>query len=52
MNCKHEHIKCVNCVKYCILCGAELPPDFVPGAVEKPQEEPKKPAKRRKEKAE
>ena len=31
MACKHEQIMCRNCVKICLKCGAELPPDFVPG---------------------
>ena len=31
MACTHERIKCVNCVKYCIVCGAELPADFTQG---------------------
>lgn len=31
MACTHEEIKCVNCVKYCLKCGAELPAGFVPG---------------------
>ena len=31
MACTHEQIKCVNCVKFCLVCGEKLPPDFVPG---------------------
>ena len=31
MACTHDEIKCVNCVKTCLKCGAELPADFVPG---------------------
>lgn len=31
MACKHEAIKCVDCVKFCLKCGAKLPADFVPG---------------------
>ena len=26
--CKHEKIMCRNCVKICLICGAELPADF------------------------
>ena len=29
--CLHEKIKCVNCEKICLLCGAKLPADFIPG---------------------
>lgn len=28
MACKHEYVKCVNCVKYCMICGEKLPDDF------------------------
>ena len=57
MACKHEQIKCVNCVKYCLICGEKLPADFKPGksnpkaetAAETPEnggkQEAKKPAK-------
>lgn len=31
MACKHEQIKCVNCVKSCLICGEILPEDFKPG---------------------
>ena len=31
MACKHELIKCTNCVKSCIICGEILPADFLPG---------------------
>ena len=31
MACKHELIKCTNCVKSCIICGEILPEDFLPG---------------------
>lgn len=31
MACKHEQIKCVNCVKSCLICGEILPADFLPG---------------------
>lgn len=31
MACTHDAIKCVNCVKICLKCGAELPADFTPG---------------------
>lgn len=31
MACKHELIKCTNCVKSCIICGEILPADFKPG---------------------
>ena len=54
MECKHEQIRCTNCVKYCLKCGAELPKDFVPGkAVEsaetpvKAQETAKKPTRKK-----
>lgn len=46
MDCKHEEIKCVNCVKYCLKCGKELPSDFIPGQkpipVDEAAETPKK----------
>lgn len=38
MACKHEQIKCVNCVKSCLICGEILPADFLPGK-SKPKEE-------------
>lgn len=31
MACNHERIKCVNCVKSCLICGEILPADFLPG---------------------
>ena len=47
--CLHERIQCVNCVKSCLICGAKLPADFIPGkptpapvkAAETPENEPK-----------
>jgi hypothetical protein len=33
MACNHERIKSVNCVLFCDICGAELPPGFVPGKI-------------------
>ena len=50
MACTHDAIKSVNCVFYCLKCGAQLPKNT--GEKEKPAETPKKAAKRRKEKAE
>lgn len=46
MDCRHERIKSVNCVKYCLICGARLA-DFVQplpkeGTEEKAVETPKK----------
>ena len=49
MACEHKQIKNVNCVKYCLLCGARLPDDWG-----KPQEETKaaeKPTRRKGAKA-
>lgn len=54
MACTHEAIKCVNCVKYCLKCGVELPADFIPGkytpapaqAVESPEKGQKTATKR------
>lgn len=31
MACEHERIECTNCVKKCLICGAVLPADFIPG---------------------
>lgn len=39
MACAHERIECVNCVKKCLICGAVLPADFIPGKAE-PEREP------------
>lgn len=25
MDCKHEKIRCTNCVKFCMICGQKLP---------------------------
>lgn len=36
MSCKHENIKSVNCVLYCMDCGATLPADFFTKKAEKP----------------
>lgn len=51
MNCKHERIKSVNCVKYCMICGQKLPDCVQPipskGEEEKPVETPKKAIKRK-----
>lgn len=51
MNCKHERIKSVNCVKYCMICGQKLPDCVQPipsiGKEEKPVETPKKAVKRK-----
>ena len=49
MACKHEQIKCVNCVKSCLICGEILPADFLPGKspkAEKAAETPEKAAKK------
>lgn len=35
MSCKHENIKSVNCVLYCMDCGATLPADFFTKKAEK-----------------
>ena len=47
MNCRHERIKCVNCVKYCMDCGirlADCVQPLKPDNVQKdtPEETPKK----------
>ena len=41
MNCVHKRIKSVNCVLYCMECGAELPPDFLTKPKQEAAEEPK-----------
>lgn len=48
MACEHKHIKSVNCVLYCMDCGAKL--DAIPVKPEKPAEE--KPKRRPKKGAE
>lgn len=56
MICLHPQIKCVNCVKSCLICGAKLPSDFIPGksitepveAAETPVEGQKKKTARKK----
>lgn len=40
MACNHEQIMSVNCVLYCVKCGAELPKDFVPVKVAEAAETP------------
>ena len=49
MECRHDKIMCRNCVKICLICGAELPQDFgtdknkgKDGTPEKAAETPKK----------
>lgn len=44
--CNHDEIKCVNCVKYCLKCGAELPKDFIPGKAPEAAETPAEPVKK------
>ena len=46
MDCKHESYKCVNCVKTCLICGAELPKDFIPGKAPEAAETPEKAVKK------
>lgn len=46
MGCKHEVIKCVNCVYFCDLCGARLTEDQIPTQKENAPEA-KKPVKKR-----
>lgn len=41
MTCEHKRIKSVNCVLFCMDCGAQLPADFQTG---KRQSEPDKAA--------
>lgn len=48
MDCKHEHLKCVNNTFFCLDCGAEVPDP----AQAAPKEEEKKPVKRRTKKEE
>ena len=55
MTCTHERIKSVNCRIFCVLCGAELPAEFLTrkntGEKEQPakaQETPKKTTRKRK----
>ena len=56
MGCKHECIKSVNCRIFCVLCGAELPAEYLTGKTytdkqeppEKTQETPKKTTRKRK----
>ena len=43
--CDHKRIKSVNCVLYCIDCGAQLPPEFNAPAP-KQEDKPKKTKKR------
>ena len=33
MACLHERIQSVNGVKSCLLCGSNLPSDFIPGKI-------------------
>lgn len=46
VDCKHERIKCVNCVKICLICGAELPADFGTDKPAPVAEKAEKPAKK------
>ena len=56
MTCTHERIKSVNCRIFCVLCGAELPAEYLTGKThsveqeqpEKAQETAKKPTRKRK----
>ena len=58
MACKHERVKSVNCVFYCMDCGAELPQEALfpvgegknTAEEEKPSEAPKQPEKRTRKK--
>lgn len=45
MACKHERIRCTNCVKYCLDCGVELPNGYVPGKPDTAPETEQKTAK-------
>lgn len=51
MDCRHEQIKSVNCVKYCLICGARLADCVQPlpkeGQEEKAGETQKKGVKRK-----
>ena len=42
MACEHKRIQSVNCVLYCLDCGAQLPPEF---NAPKPKKTAKKGAK-------
>ena len=43
MACEHKNIKSVNCILYCIDCGAQLPAEFnQPKQEEKAETKPKK----------
>ena len=44
--CKHEKIMCRNCVKICLICGAELPADFGADKPAPVAEKAEKPAKK------
>lgn len=56
MTCTHERIKSVNCRIFCVLCGAELPLEYLTGKTHsgeqeqpaKAQETPKKTTRKRK----
>lgn len=56
MACTHERIKSVNCRIFCVLCGAELPAEYLTGKTysgeqeqpAKAQETPKKATRKRK----
>ena len=48
MECRHEMIMCRDCVKYCLICGKELPNDFGVKEPEKPAEPAEAPKKRTK----
>ena len=51
MTCTHDAIKSVNCVFYCLKCGAQLPDNWLEykntGEKEKPAETPKNGRKRK-----
>ena len=49
MACEHKHLKSVNCILFCLDCGAQLPPEYnapKPAQEEKPT---KKTTKKRSE---
>ncbi len=56
MGCTHDRIKSVNCRIFCVLCGAELPAEYLTGKTHsaeqeqpaKAQETAKKPTRKRK----
>ena len=50
MECKHGMIMCRNCIKYCLICGKELPADFGVKKAE-PEKEPAEAPKKRTKKA-